>query len=66
MLYVTPCSRVIDPDFGVGCHIFYEGCHFFFLCALIQNSLHPVKKSHLFRGHVDPLFRCPRSKNGIK
>ena len=26
---VTPYSRVIDPDFGVGCHIFYEGCHFF-------------------------------------
>ena len=24
------------------------------------------KKSHLFGGHVDPLFRCPRSKNWIK
>ena len=36
--------------------------------SLIQknDSLHPVKKSHLFRGHDDPLFRCPRSKNGIK
>ena len=36
--------------------------------ALIQknDSLHPVKKSHLFWGHVDPLFRCPRNKNVIK
>ena len=30
-----------------------------------NDSLHPVKKSHLFWCHVDPLFRCPRSKNGI-
>ena len=27
----------------------------------ILGVLKLVKKSHLFRGHVDPLFRCPKS-----
>ena len=46
----------------------FSRCHstFFRYTDTKNDSLHPVKKSHLFRGHVDPLFRCPRSKNGIK
>ena len=39
----------------------------FDVCTLIEKMTHIwgvlklVKKSHLFRGHVDPLFRCPKS-----
>ena len=52
-------SRVIDPYFGVGCHIFYEGCLFLFLYT--EQAGFPFHSIHFIPGdphgpEIDELY----------